>query len=319
MFRCARSDSVKAILTIVTCSRAKHIIIEADNEGDKVIRFVGLILCFVSVAYQLCAAEIDVHLLRSVATGSPVRQITASADGNRVYTLLENGKVRLYDANGQLQGLFDVGADVTGIIPQGADRLILQMEGQQQFLIVQLSTARQISIEASPRYGDQDAPVAVVVYDDFECPYCAKTVPVLKQLWNRYPKQVKLIFKNFPLQMHKHSRLAALAGLAAHRQGKFWPLHDLMFANHSKLNPQKIRDLALQAGLDMHSFETDLADPGLAAQVDMEIEEGRKIGVRGTPTLFINGRLVERRSVDEMSRMVDAELKRLTEKKNNEG
>jgi protein-disulfide isomerase len=123
---------------------------------------------------------------------------------------------------------------------------------------------------------------------------------------------VKLVFKNFPLAMHQHARAAAIASLAAQRQGKFWPLHDLLFENFNKLNPQKIRELAEQAGLDMNRFDQDQKDAKLQQRIDADIQEGQRVGVRGTPTIFVNGHLLQQRSLAALSQLIEAQLAKLT-------
>lgn len=274
-------------------------------------KLTWLLVFFLFFSHSAAAETLDVQLLRSVSAPSAIRQAAASADGQRFYLLLENGTVQLYDQQGQLQGAFDAGPDVVGIVPQGADRLLLQMNDQRQVLIVALMPRVQIAIAGAPVKGDPAAPVTIAVFDDFECPYCSRAVDTLKEVLKKYPEQVKLVFKNFPLPMHRYSRTAALAGLAAQKQGKFWPLHDLMFANYQQLNPARIMELAKSLDLDMARFEKDLKDPVLVQRIDSDIQEGKQIGVHGTPTLFINGRRVQQRSVEALSAMIDEELTRL--------
>jgi protein-disulfide isomerase len=207
-----------------------------------------------------------------------------------------------------LQGSFAAGPGVSGITPQGPNRLILQLAERKEMVLVALEPLVKISTEGAPTLGPADAPVTIAVFDDFQCPYCAKAVPLFKEVQAAYPEQVKLVFKNFPLGMHKHARAAAVAGLAAQRQGKFWPLHDLLFENYSQLNPQKIQQLAEQAGLDMVKFEQDRTDPQLNRQVSADLQEGQRIGVRGTPTVFVNGRRLPQRSKAAFDQLIQAEL-----------
>jgi protein-disulfide isomerase len=171
-----------------------------------------------------------------------------------------------------------------------------------------LEQVAQIETEGAPSLGNSAAPVTVVVFDDFECPYCAKAVPLLKEVLASYPEQVKLVYKNFPLSMHKNALAAAIAGAAAEKQGKFWPLHDLLFDNYNRLNPEKIQQLAKQAGLDMVRFEMDRNDPKLARQVNQEMQQGQKLGVRGTPTIFVNGRKLPQRNKAAFDQLIQAEL-----------
>ncbi|MDT8420233.1 MAG: thioredoxin domain-containing protein [Desulfuromonadales bacterium] len=270
-----------------------------------------LILLMLVLASPLSAATVDVKTLKTLSLPATPRDVAATADGKRIYVLNQDGAVQIYSVSGQLIGDFPAGADVTGITPQGPDLLILEKPGRQELTLVSLEMSEEIDVSNSPSLGPADAPVSIVVFDDFECPYCAKAVPLLKQIQQAYPQQSKLVFKNFPLKMHRNAEAAAIAGLAADRQGKFWPYHDLLFEHFNRLNPQKISELAKQAGLDMARFEMDRKDPALMRQVQADISQGRNIGVRGTPTLFINGRRVQQRSFDEMSRMIEEELKAL--------
>ena len=105
--------------------------------------------------------------------------------------------------------------------------------------------------------------------------------------------QVRVVFKHFPLDsIHPQARGAAIATLAAHRQGKFWEYHDLLFENMKALKPSQLRDWAQVIGLDMAQFEKDMKDPALAQQVRQDVLEGNRAGVRGTPSVFLNGRRV---------------------------
>lgn len=257
----------------------------------------------------------DVRLLGRVTTPAQVLQMATTADGQRFYLLLDNGNIQLHQQNGQLLNTIFVGQDVTAIETFGANRLLLSKKDTQQVIIAGVFPRVQISVQGSPFSGPENAPVTVVIYDDFECPYCAREAGPLKNLLKKYPEQVKLVFKNFPLAMHKHARIAAIAGLAAQNQGMFWPLHDLMFANYKKLNLEKIKELAGSLRLDMIRFEKDMKSKTLGDRIDADLREGKKIGVRGTPTLFINGRRVQQRSIEAMSRMIDEELIRVKQEK----
>ncbi len=268
------------------------------------------VLILLLSATSLLADSVDVRLLRSVALGETPRQVVASADGQRIYVLTTTGTVLLYSADGQKQGTFEVGPEVTGISPQGADRLILQSAGRQEMSLLALQPVVSLKTAGAPSLGAPDAPVEIVIFDDFECPYCAKAVPLLKQVLEAYPDKARLVFKNFPLKMHKNARAASAAALAAERQGKFWPLHDLLFENYNKLTPQKIRELAEQVGLDMARFDQERNDPALQQIINADLQEGQKVGVRGTPTVFINGRRLQQRSMAGFKQMIEAELAR---------
>lgn len=124
----------------------------------------------------------------------------------------------------------------------------------------------------------------------------------------KYPKEVKLVFKNFPLPMHPFARRAATASLAAYRQGKFWEFHRKLFASQSMLNDATIKSIAQELKLNMDTFNRDMNDPAIQNIIDRDMSEGVKAEVPGTPTMFINGKLF--RGQGELDLAVDAELKK---------
>jgi protein-disulfide isomerase len=129
----------------------------------------------------------------------------------------------------------------------------------------------------------------------------------------KYPNQVKLVFKNFPLRNHKFAMQAAIAALAAEKQGKFWEFHDLLFKNYNHLNEQKVKEIAQQLNLDMEKFEKDRKDPQIRAMINKDLAEGNRVGVRGTPTIFINGRLLRNRSMGGFQESIEKALKKPTQ------
>jgi len=121
---------------------------------------------------------------------------------------------------------------------------------------------------------------------------------------------MKLVFKNFPLRNHKFAWPAAIAALAANKQGKFWELHDQLYENYNRLSDQKIREIAQQVGLDMEKFDKDMKDPELKALVERDFQEGAGAGVRGIPTIFVNGRQLKNRSFQGFQAAIEKELAR---------
>ena len=129
-------------------------------------------------------------------------------------------------------------------------------------------------------------------------------------MFERYSKEMKVVFKNFPLRNHKFAWPAAIAALAANQQGKFWELHDQLYENYNRLNDQKIRESAQQVGLDMEKFDKDMKDPELKALVERDFQEGARAGVRGIPTIFVNGRQLRSRSFQGFQAAIEKELAR---------
>lgn len=146
-----------------------------------------------------------------------------------------------------------------------------------------------IPVSGSPVLGPANAAVTIVEFSDFQCPYCILAVPQLQAILRAYPTQVKLIFKQFPLEIHSRAFLAAASAVAANNQGKFWPMHDAMFAHHDDLNRDTFIKLAKDMGLDVARFEKDLDSEETKRAVEKDVEDGDKAGVQGTPTIFING------------------------------
>jgi len=128
----------------------------------------------------------------------------------------------------------------------------------------------------------------------------------------KYPDEVKLTFKNYPLAKHAYAKTAAVAAFAARRQGKFWEFHDRLFANFDRLSDVKLVEIALALGLDLARLEKDMEDLILVAKVNQDIRLGTRAGVKGTPTVFINGSISKARTLEELQADVKKELERVT-------
>lgn len=126
----------------------------------------------------------------------------------------------------------------------------------------------------------------------------------------KYPNEVKLVIKHFPLRNHKFALKAASATLAASEQGKFWEFHHKLFENYKAINETKIQGIAEELDLDMERFNRDMKSSKIAKLVNRDLDNGRKVGVRGTPTIFINGKISRKRDLNGISEIIDAELKK---------
>ena len=132
--------------------------------------------------------------------------------------------------------------------------------------------------------------------------------PLLDEVLEKNPDKLKIVFKHLPLQMHKQARPAAIAAIAAHEQGKFWQMHDALFAVSKKLNKETIQQAAKDIGLDMDKFNKDLTSSAVEEKLKKDMVDAGKAGVGGTPTLYINGRQVKGRGTDIIQNMIDQEL-----------
>jgi protein-disulfide isomerase len=135
-------------------------------------------------------------------------------------------------------------------------------------------------------------------------------VPLLGQVLECYPKEVKVVYKNFPLSMHQFAAPAAVAAMAAHKQGKFWPYHDKLFTNSGSLSEKKFEEIAAEVGLNKAQFEADRKDPALHALVNRDLQDGLKAEVRGVPCVFINGRLLKDRSLQGFRDLIGKQLQK---------
>ena len=138
--------------------------------------------------------------------------------------------------------------------------------------------------------GPKDAPVTLVKYGDYECPYCAEAHPVLKELQERVGEQVRFVFRHFPLDsVHPRARRAAQAAEAAASQGRFWEMHDLLYERQAELGEEDLMRYAAELGLDLRRFEEDLANDNHAWRIEEDRLGGDRAGVGGTPAFFVNG------------------------------
>ena len=179
--------------------------------------------------------------------------------------------------------------------------------------IVAAGPAQQIDLARAPTRGPATAPISLVEFSDFECPFCAETAPVIRQLLLAYPTQLRFAFKHYPLPMHKESPLAHEAALAAGDQGKFWEMHDLLFATQSKLTRDDLIAKAQQLNLDVARFTKDLDTHRFKPQVESDRQEGNRLGVDGTPFFFINGHAISGgANLQDFKHLIDAAIREST-------
>jgi protein-disulfide isomerase len=158
-----------------------------------------------------------------------------------------------------------------------------------------------------PFKGREDAAVVVTEYGDFQCPACAATVPLIDSLYDQYGDRIKIEYKHLPLtSIHPNAYNAALASECANDQGKFWELHDLMFANQNNLNSAGLKNMASQIGLDTALFDACLDSRARKDIVDADAAEAAQRGFRGTPTILLDGELVTNRA--ELENMIRVKL-----------
>ena len=169
-----------------------------------------------------------------------------------------------------------------------------------------------IDVEAKgPSRGPNNAPVTIVEFSDFQCPYCGREYPVIERLMKEYDGKVRLVFRHYPLDFHPFAQKAAEAGACAQDQGKFWELHDKMFTNQNKLAVTDLKAYAKLLGMDAPKFDKCLDSGEKKALVDEDMKAGTAAGVNGTPAFFINGIFVNgAQPYERMKQAVDRELRK---------
>ncbi|MDP8212835.1 MAG: thioredoxin domain-containing protein [Candidatus Zapsychrus exili] len=168
----------------------------------------------------------------------------------------------------------------------------------------------EIPVEHSQISGSKDSPITIVEFADFQCPYCAKFHGPILEVLKAYPGKVKYVLKNFPLGFHKEAKPASKAAFAAGEQGKYWEMVELLLENGKNLNQEKFEELAKEIGLNVKKFLKALKDNDAKYEefIKKDIDLAGKIGVRGTPTFFLDGKKTRARNFEGFKKEIDAIL-----------
>jgi protein-disulfide isomerase len=161
----------------------------------------------------------------------------------------------------------------------------------------------------SPAKGSPSAPIEMIEFSDFQCPFCLRADPTVQQVLKTYGDRIRFVYRHYPLPGHPNARPAAEASACAGEQGKFWPYHDLLFANPSKLSDADLKQHAAQLGLDLTKFASCVDTHKFKPKVDADLHAGEEAGVNGTPAFFINGRPISGAQPFEVfKKIIDEEL-----------
>ena len=259
-------------------------------------------------------AEVEMTVARTLTLEETPVDTALSASGKYIFVLTDKGKLLVYTPDGKLSEMIPVDKSIDSIrpAPPGAreEILFLVSSKKKTVQLAVLDFVKDINVAGSPFKGAADAPVTIVLFTDFQCPYCARILPLLNQVLEKNQGKVKLVFKNFPLNTHQFARKAAAAALAANKQGKFWEYHDRLFQNYNRLNDQVVLEQAQQLGLDMQKFEKDMNDPQIQQAINQDLQDVAKAEVRATPTIFVNGVLLKNTNPEGFQAAIDKELEK---------
>jgi protein-disulfide isomerase len=235
----------------------------------------------------------------------------------KIQTVTDADVTAWYNANrARVQGaaIDQVRAPIRNLLIQQRSAVAYQTFVEQ----LKLKTPVRISLEPprqkiatadSPAQGPANAPIELVEFSDFQCPFCFRAHPTVQQVLNTYSGKVRFVYRNYPLPNHPNARPAAEAAQCANEQGQFWPYHDRLFADQARLSDADLKASAAALGMDAGRFNACFDSHKYTARVDADFQAGNEAGVNGTPAFFINGRLLSgAQPFDEFKKIIDEEL-----------
>jgi protein-disulfide isomerase len=191
------------------------------------------------------------------------------------------------------------------------DSYLSQLRSRAKVIILLAPPRANVSIDPTRVRGPKNAPITIVEFSDYECPYCGRAEDTLRQLAVKYPTEVRLAYRDFPLNFHPRARPSAEASRCALAQGKFWEYHDTLFAHQDQLQNEDLLSFAAQLGMDTGRFKECLAQGTFAADVQQDVDEGETLGIAGTPAFFINGIALDGAvPLEGFASIIDGELER---------
>jgi protein-disulfide isomerase len=249
--------------------------------------------------------------------GTPSAAVIDAEITSKIQTVTEADVAAWYAANqSRVQGasLDQVRVPIRNLLTQQRSAVAYQTFVEQ----LKLKTPVRLSLEPprqkiatadSPAQGPANAPIELVEFSDFQCPFCYRAHPTVKQVMDTYSGKVRFVYRNYPLPNHPNARPAAEAAQCANEQGQFWPYHDRLFADQTKLGDGDLKASAAALGLDTGRFNACVDSHKYKARVEADTQAGNEAGVNGTPAFFINGRLLSgAQPFDEFKKIIDEEL-----------
>jgi protein-disulfide isomerase len=234
--------------------------------------------------------------------------IAQSLDNKKVFILGADSKVYIFTPDGKQLGALPVDSGVNAIdIAARGEMLYLVNDKTKTYTAIDVSFNQKIDINGAPMRGAENAPVTLVLFSDFECPWCGKLEPTLAELLTKNPDKLRIVFKHLPLPMHQQAEPAALAAIAAQKQGKFWEMHDALFQT-TNWTPTVIDETAQRVGLNMAQYKADVASQEVQMQLAKDKADAQAADVVATPSMFVNGRPARDRSLPTLQKMVDEAL-----------
>ena len=269
-----------------------------------VVLLLGIIIC-----PGLASAEIDWWIDQTIKLDEKPLDTAMSVSGTYLFALTDDGIVHAYDSDGNIKGEIYVGKNVDHIDCGPEENiLILNSKKNREIQKIVFEFIEAINTEGSPFKGNADAPIVIAVFTDYQCPYCARLWSLLEKVLNNNKDTVRIVSKNYPLPMHGYARYAAAAALAAFKMGKFREFDEALFRNAHELSDDKLLEIATGLGLDPDEFEKEMKSQEIQRKIEKDMMEAEKVGITGTPTVFINGRKLRNRTLDGFQDIINSLL-----------
>jgi len=192
------------------------------------------------------------------------------------------------------------------------DSYLSRLRSREKVVVLLAPPRTVVSIDSARVRGPMNAPITIVEFSDFECPYCGGVENTLRQLQSKYPTQIRLAYRDFPFDFHPRAEPAAEASRCALAQGKYWPYHDLLFDNQQHLESSDLSKYAVRLDMDAKKFDECIAHKTYTSDIQHDLDEGQKLGISGTPAFFINGMVLNGAiHLEDFARLIDRELERI--------
>jgi protein-disulfide isomerase len=274
----------------------------------KTLSILILFIC-VTVSASAGLADVDSRILAKLNLQAAPLDMSISRDGRWLYLLTAPGDLLVYSSEGRYNGKIEVGRGFDQVeAGANVDQIYLMNRKEKSIQVVEVTYTYDINTSQSPFKGPVDAPVVIVEYTDFQCPYCARLGATLDQMMELYSGKVKVVYKSFPLTSHRYSLQAATTALAANEKGKFWEVYKEIFANYNRIDDNKLKEIRNRFGLDTPEFMALMNSPEIRNRVISDRNEGIQLGVQGTPTVFINGKRLDNKRPEGFKAAIDKEL-----------
>lgn len=274
-----------------------------------------LCICFVLSTTALItnafADNIEWKMIKEVNLDKPPIDVVMSYDGAYAFILTSKAIVVYSRKEDKIVNRIPVDKTYDRIsFSKVSNEFILTSKDSKSLSFYKITPIYNINIDNQPYVGASDAPVTIVIYDNYQCSACKRFSGFVSDVLKHYAEQVRVVIKFYPNPKDELAKKAAAAAMAAQMQGKFWDFHKALFENQADLDDDKILFIANNLALDVEKFKTDMKSQDIAAFIDRNIDEGKKLRIGVTPTVIINGRHLERNDYALLIGTIETELKK---------